>query len=88
MESKRSELHQIESQISSLKNEEVPRSQQDFSRIEAELQVLGNQKKAAVVRAREAKTRKENGGVDEAERRGRWVKAGEKVLRDVVEIEA
>ena len=88
LESKREELAQIESQIATLSEDELPRAQQDLARTEAELQTLAAQKKVAVGRAREAKARKENGGVDEVERRGRWVKAGEKILRDVMEVGA
>jgi hypothetical protein len=80
-------LH-IESQITSLSEDELPRTQQELARTEAELQTLNAQKKAAVGRAREAKARKENGGVDEVERRGRWVKAGEQVLRNVLKVDA
>src|ERR1700761_7519285 len=83
LESKREELAQIESQIATLSEDELPRAQQDLARTEAELQTLAAQKKGAVGRARE-----ENGGVDEVERRGRWVKAGEKILRDVMEVGA
>jgi hypothetical protein len=88
LESKRTELAEIESQIKSISEDELPSTQQELARTNAELQTLTAQKKAAVGRAREAKARKENGGVDEVERRGRWVKAGEQVLRNILEVEA
>jgi hypothetical protein len=86
-DSKREELAQIEAQITSLSGEDIPRIQQELARTEAEIQTLNARKKAAVGRAQEAQARKERGGVDEVERRGRWVKAGEKVLRDVLEVD-
>ena len=88
VDERREQLAQVEAQIALLSEESLPRVQQELLRTEAELQTLSAQKKAAVNRAREARARKESGGVDEVERRGRWVKAGEKALRDVLEVGA
>jgi chromosome segregation ATPase len=85
LDQQRAELAKLEAEIAALQSQELPRVQQDLARIEGELQTLGTQKKAAVSRAVEAKDRKENGGVDEVERRGRWVKSGDKLLRDVLD---
>jgi len=85
LEQQRVELARLEAEIAALQSQELPRIQQDLARVETELSTLNNQKKAAVSRAKEAKDRKENGGVDEVERRGRWVKSGDKLLRDVLD---
>jgi hypothetical protein len=74
----------LDSQISSLKTHQIPAVDLDLERLEDDLARLTASKKGAVSRAKEARARKEGGAVDEVERRGRWCRAGEAVLLDIV----
>jgi chromosome segregation ATPase len=77
------ENEDLDEQIALLQGE-IPRADRELTRLEDELSQLGAAKKVAVHRAREARERKENGGMDEVERRGRWCRAGEAVMMDIV----
>ncbi|KAF2674872.1 hypothetical protein BT63DRAFT_420129 [Microthyrium microscopicum] len=77
------ELAETEAQIAALQSE-GPERARELARVEEELAGLTTQKKMAVGRAREARARKEAGGIDEVERRGRWLRAEEALLSDFV----
>jgi hypothetical protein len=52
------------------------------------LHPLLNQKKTVVAQAKEARKRREEGGVDEMEERGRWYRAADTALRGMLEVES
>ena len=54
--------------------------------MEGELHPLLNQKKTVVGQAREARQRREEGGVDEMEEKGRWYRASEATLKEVLNV--
>ena len=61
----------------------------DLEKLERELRPLETQKQGTVAAAKEARRRKEEGGGigDELEERGRWLRASEKALREMLEVE-
>jgi hypothetical protein len=83
-------LARTRERIAAVRDDALPRAKGEVEGLEAELRELGARKEAAVERAREARTRAEEGGggVGEVERRGRWARAGEGLLRGILEGEA
>lgn len=73
----------LDAKIRALQSQ-LPRKQRELERGEGELHPLLNQKKTVVGQAREARQRREEGGVDEMEEKGRWLRASEGVLREVL----
>jgi len=82
-----SELASLDSALSILQSL-IPRKTRELERLETELQPLQNQKKFAVAQAKEARKRREEGGVDELEQKGRWCKASHTALVKVLGIES
>lgn len=66
----------------------LPRRERDAERVAAELLVLQERKRGVVVAALEARRRREEGGVDELEERGRWFRAAEMALANMLGVEA
>ena len=84
---KESELASLDSKLSILQSL-IPRKARELERLEAEIQPLHNQKRFAVVQAKEARKRREEGGVDELEQKGRWYKASHTALAKVLGVES
>ncbi|KAK4040714.1 kinetochore protein Sos7 [Parachaetomium inaequale] len=86
VEGRRRELGGVERQVEVLGGQ-VPRKRKELERLRAEVAALENKRANSAAAAREAKRRRENaqGGVeDELEARGRWYRASETVLRQVL----
>ncbi|CAA9965252.1 Spc7 domain containing protein [Pyrenophora teres f. maculata] len=81
------ELAALNAQIASLQAA-VPNRSRDVEKLERELRPLETQKQGTVAAAKEAQRRKEEGGGigDELEERGRWLRASEKALRDMLDV--
>lgn len=80
------ELASLNSQLSVLQST-LPRKTRELERLEAELRPLVNQKMVAVQQALEARKRREEGGVDELEEKGRWYRASEVALAKMLGVE-
>lgn len=87
VDGKKRELAGLERQLEQLGGQ-VPRKRKEAERLRGEVAALENRKANSAAAAREAKRRRENaqqGGVDdELEARGRWHRASETVLRQVL----
>ncbi|KAK4242051.1 kinetochore protein Sos7 [Achaetomium macrosporum] len=89
VDEKRRELAGLDRQLELL-GAQVPRKRKEMERLRAEVAALENRKANSTAAAREAKRRRENaqGGVeDELEARGRWYRASEMVLRQVLDLQ-
>ncbi|KAK3311441.1 uncharacterized protein B0T15DRAFT_75650 [Chaetomium strumarium] len=89
VDEKRRELAGLDRQLELLGGQ-VPRKRKEMERLRAEVAALENRKANSAAAAREAKRRRENaqGGVeDELEARGRWYRASEVVLRQVLDLQ-
>ena len=82
-----SELASLDSSLSILQSL-IPRKARELERLEAELQPLQNQKRFVVTQAKEARKRREEGGVDELEQKGRWYKASHTALVKALGVES
>lgn len=82
------ELEALNVQIASLQAS-LPNRARELEKLERELKPLETQKQGTVAAAKEARRRKEEGGGigDELEERGRWLRASDKALREMLEIE-
>ncbi|KAF1831833.1 hypothetical protein BDW02DRAFT_571648 [Decorospora gaudefroyi] len=82
------ELAALNAQIASLEAS-LPNRSRELEKLERELRPLETQKQGTVAAAKEARRRKEEGGGigDELEERGRWLRASEKALREMLEVE-
>ncbi|OAL56688.1 hypothetical protein IQ07DRAFT_497719 [Pyrenochaeta sp. DS3sAY3a] len=81
------ELAALNAQIASLQAA-MPNRDRELEKLERELKPLETQKQGTVAAAKEARRRKEEGGGigDELEERGRWLRASEKALKEMLEI--
>ncbi|KAK4154868.1 kinetochore protein Sos7 [Chaetomidium leptoderma] len=89
VDGKREEVGALERQLELLGGQ-VPRKRKEMERLRGEVAALENRKMNSAAAAREAKRRRENaqGGVeDELEARGRWYRASETVLRQVLDLQ-
>ena len=87
VEEKKARLEEINKQLKSLQ-QAVPRQNRMLENEERELRRLEGERERAVAAAREAVERKrEGGGADELEMRGRWLRAVEGGLRRMLEVE-
>lgn len=82
------ELAALNAQIASLQAA-MPNRIRELEKLERELKPLETQKQGTVAAAKEARRRKEEGGGigDELEERGRWLRASEKALREMLDVE-
>ncbi|KAF2132199.1 hypothetical protein P153DRAFT_354838 [Dothidotthia symphoricarpi CBS 119687] len=82
------ELAALNAQIAKLQAS-LPNRARELEKLERELKPLETQRQGTVAAAKEAKRRKEEGGGigDELEERGRWLRASDKALRDMLEVE-
>ena len=84
---KEAELEKLNTHLAKLQTS-LPQKTYELERLEAELKQLDMQKQGTVAAAKEAQMRKEGwGGVDELEEKGRWAKACEAALREMLEVE-
>lgn len=86
---KKRQRHELDRQLEQLRSQ-VPRKRKEMERLQAELQPLEVKRKNIVAAAEEARRRKEQalGGVeDDLEERGRWWRASETALKQMLEIE-
>lgn len=81
--SRQTQMSDLDAQIRALQSQ-LPRKQRELERLEGELHPLLNQKKTVVAQAREARQRREEGGIDEMEERGRWYRSSETVLQEAL----
>ncbi|AEO54959.1 hypothetical protein MYCTH_75070 [Thermothelomyces thermophilus ATCC 42464] len=89
VEQRRRELGAVERELEVL-GAQAPRKRKEMERLGAEVAALENRRANSTAAAREAKRRRDNnaqGGVaDELEARGRWYRASEAVLRQVLDL--
>ena len=83
LSSRESQISDLDAQIRALQSQ-LPRKQRELERLEGELHPLLNQKKTVVAQAREARQRREEGGIDEMEERGRLYRSSETVLKEIL----
>lgn len=86
---KKLQRHELERQLEQLRAQ-VPRKRKEMERLQTELQPLEVKRHNSQAAAREARRRKEQalGGVeDDLEERGRWWRASEAALKQMLEIE-
>jgi predicted RNase H-like nuclease (RuvC/YqgF family) len=81
------ELAALNAQIASLQAT-LPNRARELEKLERELKPLETQKNGTVAAAKEARRRKEEGGGigDELEERGRWLRASETALKEMLEV--
>lgn len=90
VEGRREQARGLEREVEVLAGQQVPRKRKEVERLRAEVAGLEKRRANSVAAAREAKRRRENaqGGVgDELEARGRWYRASEAVLRQVLDLQ-
>ncbi|KAF2867221.1 hypothetical protein BDV95DRAFT_551609 [Massariosphaeria phaeospora] len=88
VQEREAELVTLNAQLSRLQNT-LPNRTRDLEKLERDLKPLETQKQGTVTAAKEARRRREEGGGigDELEERGRWLRASEKALKDMLEVE-
>jgi chromosome segregation ATPase len=81
------ELELLNAQISKLQAA-LPNRTRELEKLERELKPLETQKQGTVAAAKEARRRREEGGGvgDKLEERGRWLRASEQALKDMLEV--
>ncbi|KAI9041386.1 uncharacterized protein KD926_006962 [Aspergillus affinis] len=80
---KEAELSALDRQLAAVQNT-LPRKTREVETIERELTVLEKRKSEAVIQAREAKRKKQEGESDRLEEMGRWYRSAEEVLKGLV----
>jgi chromosome segregation ATPase len=89
VEAKKRQRDELDRQLEQLQSQ-VPRKKKELERLRAELQPLETKRQSNMAAAKEARRRKEAalGGVeDDLEDRGRWYRAAEAGLKQMLEIE-
>ncbi|KAF2021882.1 hypothetical protein BU24DRAFT_384189 [Aaosphaeria arxii CBS 175.79] len=88
LQEREAELTALNAQLASLQAQ-LPGRAQELDKLERELKPLETQKQGTVAAAKEAKRRREEGGGigDELEERGRWLRASEQALKEMLDIE-
>ncbi|KAI1154171.1 hypothetical protein F4825DRAFT_204038 [Nemania diffusa] len=87
MEAKKRQRNELDRQLEQLQSQ-VPRKKKELERLHAELQPLETKRQNSMAAAKEARRRKEAalGGVeDDLEERGRWYRAAETTLKQMLE---
>ncbi|KAK8070400.1 hypothetical protein PG997_010603 [Apiospora hydei] len=90
VEERKRRRDELDRQLEQLQNQ-VPRKKKELERLQTELQPLETKRTNSTAAAREAKRRKDGavGGVeDDLEERGRWFRAAEAGLRQMLELES
>lgn len=88
LQEREAELTALNAQLSKLQSA-LPNKARELEKLERELKPLETQKQGTVTAAKEARRRREEGGGigDELEERGRWLRASEKALKEMLEVE-
>ncbi|KAF2691537.1 hypothetical protein K458DRAFT_324961 [Lentithecium fluviatile CBS 122367] len=88
LQAREADLTALNAQLAKLQSS-LPNRTRELEKLERELKPLETQKQGTVAAAKEARRRKEEGGGigDELEERGRWLRASEKALKDMLEVE-
>ncbi|KAI1339219.1 hypothetical protein F5Y15DRAFT_416093 [Xylariaceae sp. FL0016] len=89
LEQKKRQRAELDRQLEQLQHQ-VPRKKKELERLHAEMQPLEAKRKNSTAAAKEAKRRKDqtSGGVqDDLEERGRWYRAAETGLKQMLEID-
>ncbi|KAF2786034.1 hypothetical protein K505DRAFT_380521 [Melanomma pulvis-pyrius CBS 109.77] len=88
IQEREAELAALNAQLSKLQSV-LPNKTRELEKLERELKPLETQKQGTVAAAKEARRRKEEGGGigDELEERGRWLRASEKALKEMLEVQ-
>ena len=89
VEERKKRRAELDRQLEQLQSQ-APRKRKELERLQAELQPLEAKRQNSTAAAREARRRKEEalGGVeDDLEERGRWYRAADASLRQMLEIE-
>ncbi|KAI2627203.1 hypothetical protein GGS21DRAFT_529015 [Xylaria nigripes] len=88
VDAKKRQMDELDRQLEQLQSQ-VPRKQKELSRLHAELQPLETKRQHSTAAAKEARRRKEDatGGVEELEEVGRWHRAAEAGLKQMLEME-
>ncbi|RYP74442.1 hypothetical protein DL769_004019 [Monosporascus sp. CRB-8-3] len=90
VEARKRQRAELDRQLEQLQSQ-VPRKKKELERLQAELQPLEAKRQNSTAAAKEARRRKEQalGGVeDDLEERGRWYRAADATLRQMLEIES
>ena len=88
LEERSTELDEVNRQLKSLQ-QALPRQNRILEREERELKVIEQERERAILTAKEAvERRREGGGADELELRGRWLRGVEGGLRGLLGVEA
>lgn len=87
VEQREVDLTALNAQLSKLQSS-LPSRTRELEKLERELKPLETQKQGTVAAAKEARRRKEEGGGigDELEARGRWLRASENALTNMLEV--
>ncbi|KAF2751871.1 hypothetical protein M011DRAFT_393763 [Sporormia fimetaria CBS 119925] len=88
LEKREAELAALNAQIAKLQAA-MPGRTRELEKLERELKPLETQKQGTVAAAKEARRRRDEGGGigDKLEERGRWLRASEQALKDMLELE-
>lgn len=88
LQQREADLAALNAQLSMLQSA-LPNRTRELEKLERELKPLETQKQGTVAAAKEARRRREEGGGigDELEERGRWLRASEKALREMLEVD-
>ncbi|ORY11499.1 hypothetical protein BCR34DRAFT_565126 [Clohesyomyces aquaticus] len=86
LQKRQAELAAVDAQLATLQAA-LPNRSRELEKLERELKPLETQKQGTVAAAKEARRRREEGGGigDELEERGRWLRASETALREMLE---
>ncbi|RYP41589.1 hypothetical protein DL767_000931 [Monosporascus sp. MG133] len=90
VEARKRQRAELDRQLEQLQSQ-LPRKKKELERLQAELQPLEAKRQNSAAAAKEARRRKEQalGGVeDDLEERGRWYRAADATLRQMLEIES
>ncbi|RYP10131.1 hypothetical protein DL764_000841 [Monosporascus ibericus] len=90
VEARKRQRAELDRQLEQLQSQ-VPRKKKELERLQAELQPLEAKRQNSTAAAKEARRRKDQalGGVeDDLEERGRWYRAADATLRQMLEIES
>ena len=86
LNSRETHLSDLDRQIAALQAA-IPAKQQEVAALQDEVAVMNTRKIKAVEEAKEARIRRENGGMgDELDERGRWLRGVEASLRTMLEV--
>lgn len=88
LQAREAELESLDAQIAKLQSA-LPGKTRELEKLERELKPLETQKQGTVAAAKEARRRREEGGGigDKLEERGRWLRASEQALKDMLEVD-